>query len=65
MAPVPIGVILKFAMVEIPVIESEVPTILCAVKIPETNTSPCTVSFDVGIVVPIQDYRMPGCMRLV
>ena len=53
MAPVPTGDILKFAIVEIPVILNDVPTIRAAVKIPETNTSPTTVSFDVGVVVPI------------
>ena len=36
MAPVPTGVIRKFAIVEMPLIESEVPTILLKVAIPVT-----------------------------
>ena len=39
--------------VEIPLILNDVPTIRDAVKIPDTNTSPTTASFDVGFVVPI------------
>ena len=60
MAPVPTGVIRKFAIVEIPVILNDVPTILANVVIPETFSC-CDVRL-VALVTP--NVEIPETVRV-
>ena len=67
-APVPTFVILKFAIVEIPVIESDVPTILANVVMPET-LSCCDVRLVVDVIpnvlIPLIESEVPTILANV